>query len=81
MTFPRSYDLALILYLVDGLDVIGPDVLVLQVVGVLPDVDAEEGHEARRGLKGVLVGASSDLEPAGGLVVPEKENKEFLLTH
>ena len=43
-------------HLVDGLDVVGPDVLVLQVVRVLPDVDAEQGHEAGGGFKGVLNG-------------------------
>ena len=32
-----------------------PDVLVLQVVGVLPDVDAEQGNEAGQGLKRILV--------------------------
>lgn len=28
----------------DTLDVVGPDVLVLEVVGVLPDVDAQQGY-------------------------------------
>ena len=34
--------------------VVGAGVLVLQVVGVLPHVDAEEGHEASGLLKEVL---------------------------
>jgi hypothetical protein len=44
---------------VDGLHVIGPDVLVLEVVGVLPDVDAKQGNEAGGRLEGVLGGGEA----------------------
>lgn len=47
----------------DGVDVLGPHVPVVDVVGVLPDVDPEEGHEAGGRLEGVLVGAGGRLDP------------------
>ena len=34
----------------DGFDVVWSDILILEVVGVLPDVDTEQGDEASGGL-------------------------------
>ena len=53
----------------DGLEVLGLAVLVLEVVGVLPGVDAEEGLVVAG--DGVLVGAGDDGEVARGLVLDE----------
>lgn len=58
-------------HLVDGLDVIGPDVLVLQVVSVLPDVDAKEWNQTGGGLQRILVGAGGNAETTSGLVVAQ----------
>src|SRR5262245_46730037 len=52
-----------------GIHVIGPLVLVLQVVGVLPDVDAEHRHLVVH-VGAVLVGGAQDLELAAGLHQP-----------
>mmetsp|Transcript_29813 Transcript_29813/g.94089 ORF Transcript_29813/g.94089 Transcript_29813/m.94089 type:complete len:214 (-) Transcript_29813:404-1045(-) len=53
---------------VEGGDVLGPPVLVLKVVRVLPDVDAEDGDEASLGgavhQRVVLVGRRDDLDRA-----------------
>lgn len=38
----------------DPLHVVRPDVLVLQVVRVFPDVDAQQGHKSGRRFQGVL---------------------------
>lgn len=46
----------------DTLDVVGPDVLVLEVVRVLPHVDAQQGHETGRGFEGVLQKQSNWIE-------------------
>lgn len=53
----------------NGLYVGGAHVFILQVVGMLPDVNAEEGDQTSGGLQGVLVGQSRQLELAGLLVV------------
>jgi hypothetical protein len=53
----------------DGTEVLGLAVLVLQVVGVLPGVDAEEGLEVAG--DGVLVGARDEAQGAGRLVLDE----------
>lgn len=53
----------------DGAEVLGLAVLVLEVVGVLPGVDAEEGLVVAG--DGVLVGAGDDGEVARGLVLDE----------
>src|SRR4051794_27254767 len=52
------------------LEVVRALVLVLEVVGVLPDVDAEQGCLAR-GDRRVLVRCARHLEPAAGAVVDE----------
>lgn len=55
----------------DGVEVLSLAVLVLQVVGVLPGVDGEQGHEAGARDNGVLVGRGADRErsacSAGGV--------------
>lgn len=48
-------------HLVDGLHVVGPHVLVLQVVGVLPNVDTEEGHKTGRRLERILQGSTGTI--------------------
>ena len=66
-------------------DVVGAAVLVLEIVGVLPHVEAEDGHAADAELARVrrrrpplqrvlLVGSRADVEPdvAAGAVVPER---------
>lgn len=53
----------------DGAEVLGLAVLVLQVVGVLPGVDAHEGLEVAA--DGVLVGTDGEAEGARGLVLDE----------
>lgn len=53
----------------DGAKVLGLAVLVLQVVGVLPGVDAEQGLEVAG--DGVLVGAGDEAEGARRLVLDE----------
>ena len=55
----------------DGLDVGATEVLVLEIVSVLPDVNAKEGNESGGGLEGILVLASGDLELVGRLIPPE----------
>ena len=41
-------------YLENSFDVVRSDILVLEVVGVLPDVDTEQRDQAGGGLEGVL---------------------------
>lgn len=53
----------------DGLEVVGADVLVLEVVGVLPDINAQQGDQTGGGLERVLVGGGSDLKALEVLVV------------
>lgn len=53
----------------NGAKVLGLAVLVLQVVGVLPGVDAEQGLEVSG--DGVLVGAGDEAEGARGLVLDQ----------
>lgn len=53
----------------DGREVLGLAVLVLQVVGVLPGVNAEKGDEGAR--DGVLVGAGDEGQGARGRVLGE----------
>lgn len=53
----------------DGLEVLGLAVLVLQVVGVLPGVDTQQGDLVAG--DGVLVGLGDDLQGAGLLVLDE----------
>jgi hypothetical protein len=53
----------------DGAEVLGLAVLVLQVVGVLPGVDAQQGLEVAR--DGVLVRAGDEAERARRLVLDE----------
>lgn len=53
----------------------------LEVVGVLPDVDAEEGHEAGGGLQGVLVGGRGDGQAVVHLVVSEPAPARSLHGH
>src|SRR5208283_5368524 len=52
-----------------GGEVVGAAVVVLQVVGVLPDVVAEDGIEALR-QRGILVGGGHDFELAVGEYEP-----------
>ena len=51
------------------LEVIWADVLVLEVVSMLPDVDAKQWHEPRCGLQGVLVCARGNLKRLALFVV------------
>ena len=53
----------------DGAKVLGLAVLVLQVVGVLPGVNAHQGLEVAG--DGVLIGTGDDAESARGLVLDE----------
>lgn len=53
----------------DGAEVLDLAVLVLQVVGVLPGVNAHQGNKVAG--NGVLVGAGDDAEGAGRLVLDE----------
>ena len=55
----------------DFFEIVGTYVLVLEVVGVFPYVDAEEGNKPRSGLKRVLVGAGGDFETFASFVVSE----------
>jgi hypothetical protein len=55
----------------DGADVARADVLVLEVVRVLPHVNAQERYQAGGRLQGILVRARGHLEGALGRVVPE----------
>ena len=41
-------------HLVDGFDIVRPDVLVLQVVGVLPHVNPEQRDQSGRCLQRIL---------------------------
>src|SRR5256886_244209 len=59
-----------------GGDVVGALVLVLQVVRVLPDVDAEDGHPPLRD-RVVLVGEALDRELATGQVGPAPAASEL----
>lgn len=54
--FQPLRDVLPVRHLVDGLHVVRSDVLVLEIVGVLPDVDAEEGDETGRRLQRILAG-------------------------
>ena len=51
----------IISHLEDGLHVVRPDILVLEVVGVLPHVDPEERNQASSGLQWVLVSTGCQL--------------------
>lgn len=64
----------------DGLEVVGADVLVLEVVGVLPDINAQQGDQTGGGLEGVLVGGGSDLKALEVLVVALLEKKKVFPT-
>ena len=55
----------------DGVNVRAAQVLVLQVVRVLPNVNAEQGHQTSRRLQRILVLASRHLELGGALVPAE----------
>mmetsp|Transcript_13628 Transcript_13628/g.23932 ORF Transcript_13628/g.23932 Transcript_13628/m.23932 type:complete len:249 (+) Transcript_13628:107-853(+) len=55
----------------DALQVVRANVLVLQVVSVLPDINAKQRHQAGGGLEGILVGGGGDSEALAGLVVAE----------
>merc|ERR1719378_1880848 len=55
----------------NGFHVVRTNILVLQVVGMLPYINTKEGHEAGGGLEGVLVGAGGNLQHARRLVVPQ----------
>ena len=55
----------------DGVNVRAAQVLVLQVVRVLPHVNAEQGHQTSRRFQRVLVLARCNLE-LGGALVPAK---------
>jgi len=46
----------------EGLDVIGTKVLVLQVVGMFPDIKAKEGNQTMGDLEWVLVLAGGNLQ-------------------
>ena len=52
-------------------DVLSPKVLVLNVVGVLPYIDAEKRDQSSCSFKGVLVLTSSDLQ-LGSFLVPSE---------
>ena len=54
-----------------SLDIVGSDIFVLEVVGVLPHVDAKERDEACGGLKRVLVRAGGNLKFARLFVVSQ----------
>ena len=41
-------------YLIDSLDIDWPDILILEVVGMLPDIYAKQGDQTSGGLQGVL---------------------------
>ena len=53
----------------DGLEVVRADVLILQVVRMLPDINAQQGDQACRGLEGILVGGRGDFKTLKLLVV------------
>ena len=55
----------------DGVNVRAAQVLVLQVVRMLPHVNAKEGHQASGCLKRILILARGDLE-LGGVLVPSE---------
>ena len=55
----------------DGVNVRAAQVLVLQVVRVLPNVNAEQWHQTSRRLQRVLVLARCNLELGGALVPAE----------
>merc|ERR1719240_2202443 len=58
-------DLVPVDHVEEGTDVLRAPVLVLEVVGVLPDVDAHDGHEAVAIHEGVvLVGSGDDRDGA-----------------
>jgi len=67
----------------DGLDVVRTDILVLEVVSVLPDVDSDDGLKAGGCLEGVLVGAGGDLKLRGewedGLLLVYDNPSHFLM--
>lgn len=52
----------------DGFQIVGPDVFVLQVVRVLPHVDAQQRNKTCRSLQGVLVRTSSNLQASSLLI-------------
>lgn len=55
----------------DGVEVVGADVLVLEVVGVLPDINSQKRDQSSGGLEGVLVGGGGDLKTLELLVVAQ----------
>lgn len=55
----------------DGVEVVGTDVLVLEVVGVLPDINSQKGDQSGSGLEGILVGGGGDLKTLELLVVAQ----------
>lgn len=55
----------------DGLEVVGAGVLVVQVVSMLPHVDAEQRHNVAESGSGVLVRRGGDLQALKVLVVHE----------
>lgn len=55
----------------DGVEVVGADVLVLEVVGVLPNINSQKGNQSSGGLKRILVGRGGDLKALELLVVAQ----------
>lgn len=58
-------------HLINGLDIVRSDILVLEIVGVFPDVNAEEGNQSSGGFQGILVGAGGDAESLRHLVITQ----------
>jgi len=55
----------------DGLEVVRADVLVLEVVGVLPNINSQQGDQTGGGLERVLVRGGGNLKALELLVVSE----------
>lgn len=55
----------------DGVEVVGADVLVLEIVGVLPDINSQKRDQSSGGLEGVLVCGGGDLKTLELLVVAQ----------
>mmetsp|Transcript_359 Transcript_359/g.660 ORF Transcript_359/g.660 Transcript_359/m.660 type:complete len:226 (+) Transcript_359:1743-2420(+) len=55
----------------DGLDVVGSNVSVIDVISVLPDIDSEQGLQSGRRLHGILVGEGDHVDHLGLWIVNE----------
>ena len=61
----------------DSLDVVGANILILEVVGVLPDVNSEQRDKAGRSLERILVSTGGDLNRIV-IISRQKTNAEIL---